>query len=213
MSRPDAARPPSLPSVASSAGREAEDSVGAGAAAAPSTPAETLFEAAWQCELAGRDADATSLYLAASDRATDPRLIVETAFRLAWIALRAGQHAAAEPHLSRALALAQAHALAGPTLSHARYWYAVCVEHAQRLVEAASLYLQVVAEGDPQLWHEAAYRRVACLVQIGDLAGAVDAVDQLLTRELPVSDEARLAALRSLAHDERTRIERALAAA
>jgi len=175
--------------------------------------AQALFDAAWQLELAVREDEARPLYLAAIEQSADPALQLEAEFRLGWIALQAGLTRDAGLRLARAVVLARCHELTGPTASHARYWHAVCVEADGRLLDAASLYLQVIDEGDPHLWHEAAYRRLACLAQVGDLSAALRAARHLLACERPVNDAGRLVALRQCARDEQSQIERALAAA
>jgi tetratricopeptide (TPR) repeat protein len=175
--------------------------------------APALFSAAWCHELARQPDAAIALYRQALEHAREPALRVESLFRLGWIAIEAGDMRDAGPHLAELLELAATHALAGATIDHARYWHAVCLEHDGQLIEAAQRYAPIVAQGDPDLWLEAAYRRLQCLSQVGDLRGAAAAAATLLGQAHPVRDPARLQALSVLASDEATQIARALEAA
>jgi hypothetical protein len=185
-------------------------------ACAPETSAahaQTLFNAAWCHELARQPQAAEALYRQALTRPSAPSLRVETLFRLGWIAIEARGMAAGREHLSALLDLADQHALAGPTVEHAGYWHAVCLEHDGELVEAAARYAPIAEHGNADLWHEAAYRRLLCLSQVGDLRGAAAAAAALLDSTHPVRGPARLQALRGLARDEAAQIARAVAAA
>ncbi len=172
-----------------------------------------LFNAAWCLELAQQPTSAEPLYRQLMAQPAEPFLRIETLFRLGWIAIEAHDMQAGREHLSALLDLADRSACAGATVEHARYWHAVCLEHDGQLVEAAARYAPIVEEGNADLWHEAAYRRLLCLSQVGDLRGAAGAAAALLERSVPVRDTIRLQALRTLARDEAAQIARAVAAA
>lgn len=180
---------------------------------APSDRAPALFAAAWCLELAGRSENAVPLYQETVALSPEPILHVEALFRLGWIALQAGHWREAGACQRVVIDLADAHALNSPTVAHARYWHAVCLENEGQLLDAAERYAAVIDQGNPDLWHEAAYRRLVCLASVGDLRAAAQAADELVRGARPVTDPARLLALQSLARDEAAHIARALAAA
>jgi hypothetical protein len=174
---------------------------------------QALFNAAWCHELAQQPAAAEALYRQLLAQSSEPLLRIESLFRLGWIAIEARDMPAGREHLVALLDLADRHALAGATVEHARYWHAVCLEHEGQLVEAAARYVPIIERGNADLWHEAAYRRLQCLSQVGDLRGAAAAAAALLAQSHPVRDPDRLQALRTLARDEAAQIARAVAAA
>ena len=173
--------------------------------------APAVFQAAWCLERAGRTVDAAKHYAEVVESSTEPGLLAEAYFRLAWLAIEDGDLEAALPRLDSAIALAEAHGLPSPTIEHARYWSAVCLEGDGRLVDAAIRYQPIIEGGNPDLWLEAAYRRLLCLSQVGDLDGALAAADVLLRPTADARDPDRLRALQALAREERWQIERARA--
>jgi tetratricopeptide (TPR) repeat protein len=170
-----------------------------------------VFQAAWCLERAGRTEDAAKYYAEVVESSTEPGLLAEAYFRLAWLALEGREMEAAASRLDSAIALAEAHGLASPTIEHARYWSAVCVETEGRLLDAAIRYQPIIEEGNPDLWLEAAYRRLLCLSQVGDLDGALAAAEILLQPAANARDPDRLRALQALAREEQWQIERARA--
>jgi tetratricopeptide (TPR) repeat protein len=170
-----------------------------------------VFQAAWCLERAGQTEDAAKYYAEVVESSTEPGLLAEAYFRLAWLALEGREPEAAIPRLDSAIALAEAHGLASPTIEHARYWSVVCLEGEGRLVDAAIQYQPIIEGGNPDLWPEAAYRRLLCLSQVGDLDGALAAADVILRPTADARDLDRLRALQELAREERWQIERARA--
>jgi len=175
--------------------------------------AEIEFRIGWCLELAARQSAAIEHYEHAATAAHAPPLAIEALFRLAWLALQANEFGRARPLLERAIALAAESAVANPTVAHARYWQALCLESDSQLIDAAARYAAIADEGDPDLWHEAAYRRLVCLSQVGDFDGALAEADRLAAANAGVREPRRLAALQEAAHAERAQIERARAAA
>lgn len=171
------------------------------------------FHMAWCLENTQQRASSVAHYEQVVARSADPALAVEALFRLAWLAI--GEHAfdRARPLLGRALSLADANGLASTTLEHAAYWFAVCLETDGEIIEAAARYEAIAGSGNPDLWHEAAYRRVLCLSHVGDLTGAFAAAEVLLKANGGVRDPGRLRALQEAAREEQEQIARAQAAA
>lgn len=172
-----------------------------------------VFQAAWCLERAGRVDGAAGRYAEVIGESTEPALLVEAHFRLAWLALERHQMEVAVPHFGLVVDLAEAHGLTGPTVEHARYWSAVCLEGEGRLVEAALHYQPIIERGNLDLWPEAAYRRMLCLSQVGDFEGAFAAAEVLLQPAVAARDRDRLQALQALAREEQRQIERARALA
>jgi len=175
--------------------------------------AEIEFRVGWCLELAGQQSGAIEHYERVAAAAHAPAFAIEALFRLAWLALQANEFDRARPSLERALAIAAQSAIANPTVAHARYWHALCLENDGRLIDAAARYAAIAVEADSDLWHEAAYRRLVCLSQIGDFEGALAEADRLVAAVAGVRDPARLAALQLAARAERAQIERARTAA
>jgi tetratricopeptide (TPR) repeat protein len=171
------------------------------------------FHVAWCLENAHQRENAVAHYEQVLARSVDQALAVEALFRLAWLAIQDRAIDRARPLLARALSLADTNELASPTLEHARYWFAVCLEADGEVIEACARYEAIAGSGNPDLWHEAAFRRVLCLSQIGNLIGALAAAEVLLNATGAVHDRARLRALQEAAREEREQIARALAAA
>jgi tetratricopeptide (TPR) repeat protein len=175
--------------------------------------AEIEFHIAWCLEKAGQYARATVHYEQAVAHARQPTHAVEALYRLAWMALEEHAIHRARPLLAHVLSLAEANGLANPVVEHARYWFAVCVETDGEIIEACARYAVIANNADPDLWHEAAYRRLLCLSQIGDFAAALAAADTLVRATAAVRDPTRLRDLQAAAHEERAQIARARAAA
>jgi tetratricopeptide (TPR) repeat protein len=171
------------------------------------------FHAAWCFEMAQQPAEATAHYTLAVERSREPALTIEAQFRLGWLALQEGKPELARRHLASLVQLANGRGLSNPTVEHARYWLAVCLEGEGQLIDAAARYQAVIDEGNPDLWHEAAYRRLLCVSQIGDLCAALAAAEALLRADRRTGDPARLMALQALARDEKAQIVRAMEAA
>lgn len=175
--------------------------------------APALFSAGWCLELARETEKAGDCYARAVAQSREPSLTVEALFRMAWIEIEAGAMAAAGTHLARLGEVAMTHDVRSATVEHAEFWHVVCVEHDGRLVDAAARYAAIIERGHPELWPEAAYRRLSCLSQVGDLSAALQAADALRRATRAAKDPARLRALQDLAADEAAQIARALAAA
>jgi len=168
------------------------------------------FHAAWCFEKAQQTAQAAAHYALAVERSREPALTIEAQFRLGWLALQEGKPEVARRHLAGLVQLADTHGLSNPTVEHARYWLAVCLEGEGQLIDAAARYQALIDEGNPDLWHEAAYRRLLCVSQIGDLRAALAAAEALLRADRDTGDPARLVALQALARDEKAQIARAM---
>lgn len=167
------------------------------------------FKAAWCFEMAKQSDDALAHYALAVEQTSDSKLAIEARYRLGWLALEGHEPDRAGREFSALIQLADSHRLANATVQHARYWHALCLEREGRLVDAATRYEPIIEDGNPDLWHEAAYRRLLCLTQIGDLGGALAAADVLLNSERPTCDPPRLLALKALAREEKVQINRA----
>ena len=173
--------------------------------------APAVFQAAWCLERAGRTEDAAKYYAEVVESSKEPGLLAEAYFRLAWLALEGRELEAAISRLDSTIALAEAHGLTSPTIEHARYWSVVCLEREGRLLDAAMRYQTIIDGGNPDLWLEAAYRRLLCLSQVGDLDGALAAAEILLQPAANARDPDRLRVLQALAREEQWQIERARA--
>lgn len=171
------------------------------------------FHAGWCYERAGRLLEAGDHYENAVSQSSDPALTIEALYRLAWLALDARDNARASPRLQRLLGIADRSAIDNATVAHARYWFAACCEQDGELLSAADQYAAIVAAGRPDLWPEAAYRRLLCLSLIGDFDAALRAADALLHPAAEATDTLRLKELQALAREERTQILRARAIA
>lgn len=167
------------------------------------------FHAAWCYERGERLEEAVHHYAAAVEQSDEPGLVVEALYRLAWIALTGGDSPRAAPLFKRAVATADASGLHSATAEHARYWYTTCIEADGQSLAAADHYSLIVTAGRPDLWPEAAYRRLLCLSLIGDFDGALQAAEALLQPAAPAADETRLKALQALAREEQAQILRA----
>lgn len=175
--------------------------------------APAQFHAAWCFEKANQPADAVAQYSLVVEHTSEPTLTIEALYRLGWLALERQDMECASREFDSLVQLADSHGLVGPTVEHARYWHGLCLEREGRLVDAASRYESIIEGGNPELWHEAAYRRMVCLSQIGDLRGALTAADVLLQAEQPTCDPSRMQTLKALALEEKAQIARACEAA
>jgi tetratricopeptide (TPR) repeat protein len=173
----------------------------------------TEFHIGWCLENAKDTRQATDHYDRAIQCANNPALVVEALFRQAWILVQEQEMDRAQPLLARLLSLADIHTLANATIEHAYFWFAVCLENDGRIIEAAARYEAVVLHANPDLWHEAAYRRMLCLSQIGDFSGALAAAETFLAASPSGAHFARVLELQRLARDEQIEIARARAAA
>lgn len=171
------------------------------------------FHAAWCFEKANQASDAVAHYSLVVEHASEATFTIEALYRLGWLALDRQDMECASREFEALIQLADKHGLVSPTIEHARYWHALCLEREGRLVDAALHYESIIERGNPELWHEAAYRRMVCLSQIGDLRGALSAADVLLQAEQPTCDPSRMQTLKALALEEKAQIARACEAA
>lgn len=136
-------------------------------------PGEIAFHRGWCLENCA-DADrerAIGFYEQAAEKASDDALKSNACFRSGWLLLQQKEHGKAASSFKKVLDLARQAQIDSDLYHQTLFWYAVCLEHLGRYIEAAHCH-DTVRQLSSKLSPESVYRKILCHNQVGNYEAA-----------------------------------------
>lgn len=170
---------------------------------------DLYFHVGWCVENEGKSAKAVECYNRAVETTRNPEIKLNSYFRAGWVLMHEKEMRGAGEMFRFAVEYAELVRMTNPSLQHAMFWYAHCLEMQGQYLEALKWY-RIVQGGCDDLDPESRLRQIICQVRIGQYTDALKVCKTFESAAPDGFDEQRYDELQSLARQEREILEQCL---